>query len=464
MSASLGQIGGYTLLTVLQKGIGLLVLPVTASHLSLATFGVLEGLVLLMVLLCLLEASAGALPRLFVEARGQTGVLLGAALQLSTLAAILLALAAWWVLQGLGLPLYGSVTPLQATLVALVVALNVLLQPLLIWLRIRERMGAFARVVLSQCLAQAGTTLTLLQLGWGLDGVLWASVLGHGIALVLALHGCWGQWHWPGRSPRSAVKTPTPSHWHGRILCYQACLVLASLGVFALHGLDRLLLGQWLGPQSLAQLAILFKVAEAVALLFAGAELWWQPKRFQVLKQAQGPHQVVQVHLWMLVGLLALAAMALLSAPWVLPYVLPAEYLDGLGWLPLLMTALLLKLATSVLDLGCYLPARPTGLAWINGASALLALTLYLVLIPALGILGLFVTLNLVYGLRLALCVWLSQRLCPLPYPWRRTALFSTFAVGLLLWQPGVLLALLSGLILAVLLGGQRQSTLGGEA
>lgn len=55
----------YGVLILMQKGIGLLLLPFTTSYLSVTEFGVLETILITLSLISLLEIAGGALPRFY---------------------------------------------------------------------------------------------------------------------------------------------------------------------------------------------------------------------------------------------------------------------------------------------------------------------------------------------------------------------------------------------------------------
>ncbi len=399
----------YGGLLALQKGAGLLMLPLTTRLLSVAEYGLLEAVLVVLAFCSLLEISAGALPRFYADsaAGAERASLLASSLSLSALYGCVLGCIVALALQWWPGDLFTALTTLQLLMIGVVVALMVTLQPLQVWLRIEARVLAYVGVIGGQTLLQVGLALALLLHGWALDGILLASVVALSMALVVALYLTRDQW----RAKVSAATMRITS-------AYQSCLIGSSLALFVMHGLDRLLLANWLGTEVLAKYAVMIKLVEVVAVCFGVLESWWLPRRFTLLRQENGARQVLQVHLGMLAALLLLLLSAASLAPPLLRLVLPEPYLAGLSWLPYLLSAVGLKLATGVFDMGCYLPQRPVWLARINAVAALCALSLYWLLIPQLGVIGLLLALHLVLAIRLLVFALISHRYMPLNYPY----------------------------------------------
>ncbi|WP_163132847.1 lipopolysaccharide biosynthesis protein [Agarivorans sp. Alg241-V36] len=404
---SLQEMGIYGVLMILQKGIGLMMLPVTTRYLSLQEYGVLESLVVIFSLCSLLEISAGALPRFYPECKDASAKanLISSSVLLSLSYGLLLAVVAGFALALVPLEIFANLSLVQLAAVAAVIAFSIALQPIMMWLRIERRANCYFYLVVAQASCQVMVTLLGLQQGWGMDAVIVASVSANALGLSIGLWFC-----------RKQLKLKLDLALSKLTLSYQRCLIGASLALFIMHGLDRLLLAEWLGAETLAQYAIMIKVVEATAMAFGVLESWWLPRRFTVLQQSNGANEVCVVHQRLLLALMLLILSAALFAPLVLKWVLPVEYLGGIEWLPLMLLALGFKLATAVTDIGCYLPNSPVWLPRINALSAVLAVGLYYLLIPSWGVWGLIVATNSVFALRFVLFTMMSLRLQALPY------------------------------------------------
>lgn len=401
----------YGGLTLMQKGAGFFMLPFTTRYLSLEQYGLLESLMVILVFCSLLEISAGALPKMFADCQQQScpdesqKTLLSSALRLSIGYGFVLFLLISLALKHAPLAVFEMLEKRQIMMVSITVWMMVVLQPLQIWLRIQQRARSYCVLVATQTVLQIGISFWGLSQGWGMDAILIASLVSHSISVILG--AAMTHQHWRAKIDTSIMK---------RTVQYQVCLISASLALFVMHGLDRLLLGNWLGHEALARYGVMIKMVEVVAVVFGVMETWWLPKRYQVLAQPEGARKVVQVHQAMLLVLLCLLLGASVFSPSVLRYLLPPEYHLALQWLPLMLTALGFKLATSIFDIGCYLPNRPVWLGRINLICAFSALVLYYLLIPKWGVWGLIVASNLVYFSRFMAFAYISQRTRSLPY------------------------------------------------
>ncbi|GAD00769.1 lipopolysaccharide biosynthesis protein [Agarivorans albus] len=438
---SLQEMGIYGVLMILQKGIGLMMLPVTTRYLSLQEYGVLESLVVIFSLCSLLEISAGALPRFYPECKDAAAKanLISSSVLLSLSYGLVLAVLAGTALALAPLEVFSQLSLIQLAGVSAVIALSISLQPIMMWLRIERRADSYFYLVVAQASCQVVMTLFGLQQGWGMDAVIVASVCANALGLSIGLWFC-----------RKQLKLKLDLALAKLTLSYQRCLIGASLALFIMHGLDRLLLAEWLGAETLAQYAIMIKVVEATAMAFGVLESWWLPRRFTVLQQSNGVNEVSVIHQRLLLAVMLLILSAALFAPIVLKWVLPIEYLGGIEWLPLMLLALGFKLATAVTDIGCYLPNSPVWLPRINALSALMAIGLYYLLIPKWGVWGLIVATNSVFALRFILFTALSLRLQALPY--KVAVLLSALLppLGLLLIVPFMAASIWTSLLPAI--------------
>ncbi|RKF18793.1 hypothetical protein DBZ36_10390 [Alginatibacterium sediminis] len=401
------QLAIYSVLLVLQKAAGLILIPVSTRYLSLEQYGLVEVLLVLFSFCSLLEISAGTLPR-FIERYStprQQQLLISTAFSLSLAYGSVLALLIGLGLRFSGFEVLSLYSDSQIIKVTGIIALMIALQPLLMWLRVVERVNAYAVVVLIQVVCQLSLAIAGLKSGQGIDAILNASLLGNAVALLMAV-----------LFNRKQLALRLETGLVTSMLVYQRYLIAASMCLFVLHGFDRIFLASSLGAETLAQYAVMVKLIEAMAMCFGVLEAWWHPRRFMVLSQDGGERKVLQVHQMMLMALMLIMLSCLVLAPIVLPLLIPEQYLQGLQWLPLLVLAGGFKLATSVFDMACYLNAKPVWLFRGNAAAAVLALVCYALLVPSYGIWGLLLSLNIVYASRLVVFFYLSQSIRPLAY------------------------------------------------
>ncbi len=429
------QLALYGGLTLLQKGMGFILLPITTRYLSLAEYGTLELLVLTLTLASLFEISSGALPKMAAEQQSNGHKLLSSAVKLSASYGVLVAAVCWLLVISNPFDLYRLISWQQAALLALSVWLMMVLYPLQVWLRIKNKPEHYCLLVGSQTLVQSSVTLYGLSAGWGINAILIAGVVANLAAACLALALLHRDW-----------QVAVDSKLVKDIVSYQSRLIGASLALFVLYGLDRMMISHWLGPQVLAQYGIMLKLTEVIAVCFAVFEMWWGPKRFQLAGTTAGRDSLVAVHQLVLVLLMAgLLLVSAIAAP-VLRWLLPPDYLGGMTWLPAMLVVLGSRLSTSILDFGCYTQAKPVWLTRINGGYAIVAIPALLWAIPQWGVPGLLVVSAILYGSRLVVFGYLSQRLLPLDYQFNRLIALAVTSAAILLLQP-LIFPLFTGLL-----------------
>ena len=67
----------------------------------------------------------------------------------------------------------------------------------------------------------------------------------------------------------------------------------SGLLAFALNGIDRLLIAEYVSMEALAIYSVALKFSIAIPLLMQPFGLWWMPKRFALLNQYNGHQQVL---------------------------------------------------------------------------------------------------------------------------------------------------------------------------
>lgn len=326
--------------------------------------------------------------------------------------------------------------------------------PLAFW-RLGDRPLAFTAFVVGRALAQAAWLVAAIRAGWGVDGIL----IGNAGIDALVILGLWLA------LPRRAGPAESQAAGGLAALRYAVPVMAGGLAMYALGSMDRWFLAGAVPPMALAHYALATKLAMALALAIQPFGLWWYPRRLAVLARPDGPALTAQSWLAGL-ALLCLGAVALMAlARLFVLGLFPPAYHGVIGYLPWLFGLVLMNELASLSNGPAY--ARPAGWAVlaVNGAGALLALLLYALLIPQLGLAGALTATAAGQALRLGL-FWADRGAAGrVPY---RLALalamgLATLAAMLLLARPeGPAWAGLAGLaglfalLLHVLLGALR--------
>lgn len=451
----------YTLGLLLMKGVSLLMLPVITHYLSPTEYGMLDALLTwLNVLGIILGLGLSEALYRFTAQQPQPLLLYQQLLQLHlwVMLPIVLTLAlVVTVLPGL-LPTALQLPLLQVTIVIAALASATTLP--LCWLRLQDRADWFFYCTAGKALLQSLCCWIFLELGYGLAGVLAASLLSHFVLLALLANEA------------SALRQiPRFDQFQRQSLCYGLPLVLSGLCLFLLYGAERWIIAGVLSTAVLAQYAVASQFALMVAVCIEPFTLWWFPKRLQMFQQADGLKQVANSAV--LGCLLTMVAAVCIGAlgPLVIYRLLPESYHQAADILPLLCLAMALKQCSHLLNTGCYVGHSTTPVAKINAYLAVVSPALYLIGCVLAGLAGLLFALVLVYFGRLVWFYRASQALLTLPYPVHRLALALLPSAALLatpivlpLWLilVGTALAVIwSALLALTLLPSKPQRLLG---
>ncbi|WP_298441736.1 hypothetical protein [uncultured Ferrimonas sp.] len=421
----------YGLGCIAQRSLSLLLLPLTSTVLGISAFGQL-GLLVALANVGSIVAGLGlaetaqrfaAMPQRLAQLATLTRYYGGLWLLLSPCT---LLLAPW---------LPGQLQGLWLWLLWLNLGCGAQLGVRLMLLRIADRSGRYAKVMLLWSGLQGSLTMSALLLGFGVGGVMFAGAA----ATALALGYSWRGESLPPVDPaqqgvRSAPLGADPQPRHRRfahimpLLRYGVPMALCTAIGVVFVGYERPWLAQTLGVAALGQYALMAQLAFLPIYLIEPFNLWWFPRRM-ALAQQRHHHELAR---WSDIGvfllLLAVLLVALLLPP-VVQLLFAPDYWPALQWLPGLLAIALLRQLASVLNLGVYfrdsgqLPLR------LNAAIALPALLLVPLAVAGGGVLWLLWLMLGLMAVRAGLFYWRSQQLYCLPY--QRQQLLLALTVGL---------------------------------
>lgn len=407
LSAPLTSFLVYGLAIVLMKGFSLVTIPLLAWKLPPADFGELD-LVTSLVEFAALFSALGLTELLYRFCAGGSGDAKAGLAGLAGTAAIAVTVILI-ALQALAAPLHGwadlGVSQAAFRLALTGAAVTALIETPLAWLRMGNRPLAFLGFIFARAVAQIALVWAALALGHGASGVLIANA-SVDIVLALLLAGAFL------RANGIAVSRVMLS----RLGVYGFPIVLSGLCMFALGAADRWFIAGHVSRADMAQYAIAAKLALATALVVQPFGLWWYPRRLALLARPGG--RAENAAAW-LAGLAILSGGAVaihLAMPAFVRLALPPAYAASLQWLPWLITAIVLNELVSLSNAGAYMGGNTFRVLAVNAAAALLAVTLYALLIPAHGLAGAIAATLAAHLLRLAAFIVLSRANAPVPF------------------------------------------------
>ncbi len=411
----------FALGIVWSRGVGLLLVPVMTAHLSPGEFGRLD-LLSSAAEICGLMIGAGLVDTLFryagaPGAAGQRAAaeVIGLSLALGLAGAGLLAVFGIAIAQAMPL----ATPPVDVWLLGVQIGMDALIGLTLGWLRITGRAGRHALASGLRASLQAGLIAVLLIQGLGVTGVLAGSAVAATVAAVLLL----------GSQRRETGIVADPRVW-GRLLAYSVPLVGSGLASFVLGSADRWMLAGTVDPAQLGQYALAVRFALIVAMLMQPFDLWWYARRMAVLERPDGLARTARV---VRLGVAAIAVSGAGTAafgPALIGVLSPAGYAPAMAMLPWLVLALSVQMLSSLVNVGCYV-GRTTALPLaINAASAVVALMLYGLLIPRIGVSGAIVATVAAQLVRLVMFTFMAQRRVRIDLPYGTAAVLAMAAAA----------------------------------
>ncbi|WP_028118045.1 oligosaccharide flippase family protein [Ferrimonas senticii] len=392
----------YGIGCALQRGVGLLLLPLAANLLAPEQFGLLGWLTVLASALGLLAALglAETAQRFSVEPA-----------RLGQLSKLALCWCGLWLLLtpitsllALALGKSQAATPLALLWVNL--GCSALLGLRLMLLRLAQDSAGYLRRIGCWSTLQLLLTAVALWLGDGsLLAMMAAGALASGSTLLL-------QWRWLQQAWGNAIGSGS-ALW--QLLRYALPLCGCGFIGFVFVGYERLWLGQALSLAQFGPFSLMAQLALIPILLIEPYGLWWFPKRFVLAKQ-QCRQQLADGALFGVLLLLAACVVLLLILPPLVTQLLPSHLHDGLRWLPLLLSISLWRQLAALLSFGIYNQASGRLPLQLNLALALPTLALLPLALHWYGVLGLLLALLALTLLRTLLFYGVSQRCFHLPY------------------------------------------------
>jgi O-antigen/teichoic acid export membrane protein len=206
-----------------------------------------------------------------------------------------------------------------------------------------------------------------------------------------------------------------------------------AYGVIAFS--DRWILVRWADLTAVGVYAVAVKLGLAVVLLVSAFQLAWGPFAFERAREPGADRMFARV-LILFVGATTTAALAVgLFAPEILRLIVPPEYAAAAAPGAVLAFAAVASGAYQVAGLGVSIALRTDVLAWAAFAAAGITIGLGILLVQALGSLGVAIATLLGYtGSTILVYVW-AQRLHPIPYRGIRSLVI--FVGGVLAWAGG---------------------------
>lgn len=413
----------YASAIALSKGLALVMVPVATHFLTPQDYGRLDVLQTLADLLSIV-IGMGMAETLFRfagsaddhhERRIACANIFGLAISLGLFALIIGQLIAGPISRLLP----GGINLIDTRLILASLALvGTILVPLA-WLRMEGKAWSYLIGTAGRVALQVSIATPLLFLGFGITGVLCATL---GSAIILSTWLIISQYKDTGiRFDFSRFKAYS---------VYGGPLIFVGISGFVLGSFDRWILADAVGTAEMAQYALAAKFGLITAVLIQPFDLWWHSRRFSCLKEQEGKLRCANIaSIGVTIAFLSALIIAA-TGPTIVRLLTPEAYHQSIQYIPWLAVLAAIHNMTSTLGFGAMSETTTVRPAIIDGIAAAIAIALYLLLIPVYHAWGAIMATTAALSLRLAVTYYVSQKALLLPYPVFRLLVLSVVGLG----------------------------------
>jgi O-antigen/teichoic acid export membrane protein len=229
-----------------------------------------------------------------------------------------------------------------------------------------------------------------------------------------------------------------------------------GLMAFTVNFSDRYFLRILIDMQTVGIYALGYKLGMMVGFLVGTPfHLVWSAQAFEIAKSEGAQETYARILTYYGAALLAVCGILSITAREIVVVMAAPEYAGAAVVVPVIAWSILFLNANDMLQVGILLEKRTFWLPTIWGGTTIINLGLNFLLIPRIGMMGAAWATLAAFAFQSAATAWVSNRLYPIRYEWRRLVLMvavalAALASGMLIGELPVLGALaLKGLILA---------------
>ena len=434
----------YALAIFLSKGIGLIMIPVFTHFLEPADYGRLDILQTLadVLSIVLIMGLGEAIFKFYGNAETAEqqdhiiGNIMGVALCITVGSVLVLQFCASLIHDLLP----GDISLWQARLLLFTLSLSTCLVIPLCWYRLKGRAKEYFYAASGRVALQALISALLLYAGFGVTGVMAAGAVASMI--------------WGAKMCVDILRVHRlrfDMHYWRMFFAYGAPLIVTGIAGFVLGSFDRWILAVNIGASDMALYALAAKFGLLTFLFVQPFDLWWQPKRFQVLRAQDGASQCAKhISTGMLIICTSVICVSTM-APLVIIVMTPLSYHGAVVYVPLLSLLAGIHAMTQMVNIGIYNVKITKWPAIIDMSAAGVAYIGYITLIPLYGAWGAIMATAIALILRLGATLYLSQKLSYLPYAYIKMGgmlLFTLAAVLVLMFEGTIILHFVRGALL----------------
>jgi O-antigen/teichoic acid export membrane protein len=298
-------------------------------------------------------------------------------------------------------------------LIAVIVFLDTLSEPLFTLCRARQRSGRYAVVRFTQHTLQLGLTIYLIaSLDYGVRAIFWTNVVSSAFALLILLPSGVQQLRFIFEGSRLR-----------EMLAFGLPFVPSSFALLVINLSDRFLLKFFLGLESVGAFTVVYKICLPMLLIVRVFRAAWAPAILAIEDRSESLEVVRRVTTYFVMcGAFLFLLVSTFGREFIL-LIAGAEahhYLPARPIIPLITLAFLFSGIYIILTAGVYVEGRSRALPLVVGSGAAINFGLNLLLIPKLGLVGAAWSTLVAYALMSLLLFLYTRRFYPVEYEFRR--------------------------------------------
>jgi O-antigen/teichoic acid export membrane protein len=217
------------------------------------------------------------------------------------------------------------------------------------------------------------------------------------------------------------------------MLTFSAPLIFSSIGVVLTMFVDRVMLKEFLGAESLAAYAVAIKIAGIVNLLMVGVQSALTPLVYANYKKVKTPQKIADLfHLYLMASLFSVLILTVMSN-WLVLLVAGENYTEASSYVSILVCSALFS-SFYLFFPGLSLAKKTFVIASINVFSGLLNVMLNYVLIPKFGAVGAAYSTLFSVFIAASLSIIVAQKHYKIPFHKRYVLCVFVFIGLIIIW------------------------------
>ncbi len=417
----------FSLVSFGERGLTLITFPMLASRLSTADYGMLDLTTIAVNIAALaagLELYHGIMRQIpDAKSEQEKSDMLSTAMVSVLVMACGICLVAFPLRHALSSYIY--VEPGHVGLLywgAAFLVTNCLSSLLYVMLRAQLRMHVLLRITILRIVVQAVAVLLLvLGVGWKVEGLICAQIIGSLVVTLLCAHAC-----------RELLRFTWNLAVFRKLFAFSCPLLVSSFCVILCQQGDRVAVRAMLSIADVGVLGTGYRFASIVSIATSGIAMTLSPLIYQFHTHQETPKEIARMfRFYVALCFLVTLTLALVSGP-LLKFLTPAAYHAAAGIIPVLGAAILLLQAPSFFP-GLAIANRTRIMALIQISGLVINLCGFVILGRWLGLMGICLSGLLTQIYVMIISAWISQRYYAIPGDWKRLIFFAGLAAAIVL-------------------------------